>query len=94
MKADMTKLKKMNYDEGEKYLMELGYKNDDSAIDKDAPTCDYIVDYRFTNYEEKHRVEYTQFCNYNNDPANYDGSKDYVINEYWDEVECDPEDFE
>lgn len=25
MKADMTKLKKMNYDEGEKYLMELGY---------------------------------------------------------------------
>lgn len=32
--------------------------------------------------------------NKNDDSANDDGSKDYVINEYWDEVECDPEDFE
>ena len=51
MKADMTKLKKMNYDEGEKYLMELGYYGNDSVINEDAPDCDYIVDYRFTNYQ-------------------------------------------
>lgn len=29
-----------------------------------------------------------------NYPANDDGSEDFVIDEYWNEVECDPEDFE
>lgn len=48
MKVDMTKLKKMNFDEGKKYLIGLGYKDEDYA----------------------------------------------VIDEYWNEVECDPEDFE
>lgn len=95
MKVDMTKLKKMNFDEGKKYLIGLGYKDEDYAvIDRDAPSCDYIIDYRFTNYEDKHKVEYTQFYNTNNDPANDDGSEDFVIDEYWNEVECDPEDFE
>lgn len=90
MKIEIKELEKKNFEDGEKFLLENGYVQSDSATDDQSSYCDYIIDTYYTLYsedgEEVHVVSFVRCYNKNNDPANDDGSADFVVREYWTEV--------
>lgn len=86
-KINVEELKGLNYEDGEKLLLANGYKQTQQAIDDEVNECDYIVDTYFTLYDEdEHTISFIQYMNKNEEPANDDGSSDFVVREYWDEV--------
>lgn len=85
-KINVEELKGLNYEDGEKLLLANGYKQTQQAIDDEVNECDYIIDTYFTFGEDEHTISFIQCMNKNEDPANDDGSSDFVVREYWDEV--------
>lgn len=90
-KVDINILKKLNYEDGKKLLINNGYiQATESATSEDSTISDYIADINFSLFnnenEEVHTVSFSQYLNKNDDPLNDDKSLDFVVLERWEEV--------
>ena len=90
-KVDINILKKLNYEDGKKLLINNGYiQATESATSENSTISDYIVDINFSLFnneiEEVHTVSFSQYLNKNDDPLNDDKSLDFVVLERWEEV--------
>lgn len=75
-------------EEGEEILKAHGYEPSEAAEDWDAPGCDYISDSYFKRADDENSIiSFVQFRNVNDIPENDDKSLDFVIKEYWQQVE-------
>lgn len=90
-KVDINILKKLNYEDGKKLLINNGYiQATESATSENSTISDYIADINFSLFnneiEEVHTVSFSQYLNKNDDPLNDDKSLDFVVLEKWEEV--------
>lgn len=90
-KVDINILKKLNYEDGKKLLINNGYiQATESATSENSTISDYIADINFSLFnnenEEVHTVSFSQYLNKNDDPLNDDKSLDFVVLERWEEV--------
>lgn len=90
-KVDINILKKLNYEDGKKLLINDGYiQTTESATSENSTISDYIADINFSLFnneiEEVHTVSFSQYLNKNDDPLNDDKSLDFVVLERWEEV--------
>lgn len=90
-KVDINILKKLNYEDGKKLLINNGYiQETESATSEDSTISDYIADINFSLFnneiEEVHTVSFSQYLNKNDAPLNDDKSLDFVVLEKWEEV--------
>lgn len=77
-----------SYEKGKKILKAHGYEPSGAVEDWDAPGCDYISDSYFKKSDDENcTISFVQFRNVNDIPENDDKSLDFVIKEYWQDVE-------
>lgn len=89
MKVELNTLKNLNFEEGETILLEAGYSATE-GYQSDSTIADYLLDSYFVlsdeDGEELDRKSFVQHLNRNNDPANDDGSSDFVVKEGWEQA--------
>lgn len=88
-KIELKKLERLSFEEGEKILLEAGYRATESS-ESESTIADYMLDSYFVlsdeDGEELDRKSFVQHFNRNTDPANDDGSSDFVIKENWEQA--------
>lgn len=85
---DMNKLHNMSFEEGEIYLKENGYVQNDSASSIDTTISDRVEDIYFTLYDENDQeLGVISYCMFYNQIGNREDEDIEIIFEGWQTLE-------
>lgn len=88
--VELKELENKNCEEGEKILLEAGYEQNDAVKDSECNNCDYVVDIYYTLFDESNDPvdikSFVTYYNYNHSETNDDGSEDFIVKAFWNEM--------
>lgn len=88
-RIELSVLEKLDYESGEKLLLDSGYIQNESA-ECEGIDCDYILDAYFTLFdeddEEVDTKSFVQKFNKNSNESNDDKSDDFLLSQSWQDV--------